>query len=43
MCQSTYMDETHPYAYRPDLAGKVIPLVESMVQSALKQTEARQR
>ncbi len=43
MCQSTYMDETHPYGYRPELADKVIPLVEGMVQSALEQTKARQR
>ena len=41
MCQSTYMDETYPYAYRPELAGKVIPLVESMVQAALRQAVAR--
>ena len=43
MCQSTYMDETHPYGYRADLAGKVIPVVEGMVQAALRQTTARQR
>ncbi|CAB3898745.1 hypothetical protein LMG26858_04117 [Achromobacter anxifer] len=43
MCQSTYMDETHPYAYRPELADRVIPLVEGMVQAALRQTQARQR
>ncbi|CAB3631320.1 N-formylglutamate deformylase [Achromobacter pestifer] len=43
MCQSTYMDETHPYGWRADLAGKVIPVVEGMVQAALRQTTARQR
>jgi N-formylglutamate deformylase len=43
MCQSTYMDETHPYAYRPDLAGKVIPVVEGMVAAALRQATARLR
>jgi N-formylglutamate deformylase len=43
MCQSTYMDETHPYGWRADLADKVIPVVEGMVQAALRQTTARQR
>ena len=43
MCQSTYMDETYPYGYREDLAGKVIPVVESLVQAALRQTGARRR
>jgi len=43
MCQSTYMDETYPYGYRPDLADKVIPVVEGMVTAALRQTTARQR
>ncbi|CAB3919575.1 hypothetical protein LMG1861_05302 [Achromobacter piechaudii] len=43
MCQSTYMDETYPYGYRPDLADRVIPVVQSMVEAALKQTRARQR
>ncbi|WP_315135034.1 N-formylglutamate deformylase [Achromobacter marplatensis] len=43
MCQSTYMDETHPYGWRADLADEVIPVVEGMVQAALRQTTARQR
>ncbi|WP_129527646.1 N-formylglutamate deformylase [Achromobacter agilis] len=43
MCQSTYMDETHPYGYRADLAEKVIPVVEGLVQAALRQASARQR
>lgn len=41
MCQSTYMDETYPYGYRPDLADKVIAVVQAMVGAALKQTTAR--
>lgn len=35
MCQSTYMDESHPFAYRPDLANGVKPVVEGMVRAAL--------
>jgi N-formylglutamate deformylase len=35
MCQSTYMDETAPFGYRPDLAQKVQPVVEKMVMAAL--------
>jgi N-formylglutamate deformylase len=35
MCQSTYMDETPPFAYRPDLATKVQPLLERMLNAAL--------
>lgn len=35
MCQSTYMDETAPFGYRPDLAEKVQPVVEKMVMAAL--------
>lgn len=35
MCQSTYMNESSPFAYRPDLADGVRPVVERMVQAAL--------
>lgn len=35
MCQSTYMDETAPFGYRPDLAEKVEPVVEGMMSAAL--------
>jgi N-formylglutamate deformylase len=35
MCQSTYMDETAPFAYRPDRAGQVEAVVERMVMAAL--------
>lgn len=35
MCQSTYMDETAPFGYRPDLADQVKPLLKDMVQAAL--------
>lgn len=35
MCQSVYMDESAPFAYRPDLAQRVQPLVQAMVQAVL--------
>lgn len=37
MCQSTYMDETHPYGWREDLASKVEPVVASLVEAAFRQ------
>lgn len=40
MCQSTYMNEDHPFDYRPDLAGQVKPVVHGMVSAAY---EAMQR
>ncbi len=36
MCQCTYMDETAPFGYRPDLAAQVQPLLQRMLQAALK-------
>lgn len=35
MCQCTYMDETAPFAYRPDLAARVQPLLERMLHAAV--------
>ncbi|UOD50966.1 N-formylglutamate deformylase [Orrella daihaiensis] len=35
MCQSTYMNEDAPFDYRSDLADRVKPVVQGMVQSAL--------
>ena len=35
MCQCTYMDETAPFAYRPDLAAQVQPLLERMLHAAV--------
>lgn len=35
MCQSIYMDENTPFAYRPDLAARVKPVVKNMVEAAL--------
>jgi N-formylglutamate deformylase len=36
MCQSTYMDETEPFAYRPELAARVQPLLQRMLNAALQ-------
>lgn len=36
MCQSTYMNETAPFDYRPDLAAEVAPVVERIVTAALR-------
>jgi N-formylglutamate deformylase len=35
MCQCTYMDETAPFAYRPDRAERVQPLLKRMLQAAV--------
>ncbi len=35
MCQSTYMDESYPFGYRPDLAQQVQPLLQDMIQAVL--------
>lgn len=34
MCQSTYMNEDYPFAYRPDLVKEVQPVVHNMVNAA---------
>ena len=36
MCQSTYMNETAPFAYRPDLAAQVQPLLQGLLEAVLK-------
>jgi N-formylglutamate deformylase len=36
MCQSTYMDETAPFAFRSDLAVQVQPLLERMLHAVLE-------
>lgn len=36
MCQSTYMNETTPFEYQPDLAEKIEPVVAKMVAAALQ-------
>ena len=35
MCQSLYMQEVHPFAYAPELALKVQPLLMNMVSAAI--------
>ncbi len=34
MCQSTYMNESFPFDYRPDLAEQVQPVLRDMLQAA---------
>lgn len=36
MCQSTYMEETAPFVYRTDLATKVQPLLQRMLNAAMQ-------
>ena len=40
MCQSVYMDESYPFAYRPDLAGDVQGLLRDMLERGLSKTRA---
>ena len=40
MCQSLYMREAAPYDYLPDVAAKVIPTLEQMVEAALHALES---
>jgi len=35
MCQYLYMDETEPFAYRPDLAAQVQPLLRKLTAAAV--------
>lgn len=36
MCQCTYMDETAPFAYRPDRAERVQPLLRRMLEAVVQ-------
>jgi N-formylglutamate deformylase len=36
MCQCTYMDEAAPFAYRPDRAARVQPLLQRMLEAAVQ-------
>jgi N-formylglutamate deformylase len=36
MCQCLYMDEAPPFAYRPDIASSVQPLLAQMLGAALE-------
>jgi N-formylglutamate deformylase len=40
MCQCLYMDEAPPFAYRPDNAAQVAPLLRRMLESALEWVRA---
>jgi N-formylglutamate deformylase len=35
MCQCLYMDEAPPFAYQPDAAGRVQPLLRELLEAAL--------
>ena len=39
MCQSVYMNESAPFAYRPDLAAQVQPLLQQMVAAVVSWTQ----
>ncbi len=41
MCQSLYMNESHPFAYREDLAQNIQPLLKSMLSAALDHLNAQ--
>ncbi|WP_321927403.1 N-formylglutamate deformylase [Paraburkholderia guartelaensis] len=43
MCQSTYMSETSPFAYLPEVASEVEPVVERMVTAAFEAVQALRR
>jgi N-formylglutamate deformylase len=36
MCHATYMDEPAPFGFRPDLAARVQPLLERMLDAVLE-------
>jgi len=36
MCHCTYMDESSPFGFRPDLALRVRPVLQRMLQAALQ-------
>ena len=35
MCQCTYMDETTPFAYRPERAAQILPLLQRMLDAVV--------
>ncbi|WP_034300369.1 N-formylglutamate deformylase [Herbaspirillum sp. RV1423] len=41
MCQSTYMDETPPFGYRPDLAQEAAPVIRTIMDAALQAVQRR--
>ncbi len=42
MCQSLYMNESHPFAYREDLAANIQPLLRDMLSAALEHLNTAQ-
>lgn len=41
MCQCTYMDETAPFAFRPDRAARVQPVLQRMLQAVVEAAAQR--
>ncbi len=41
MCQSTYMNETPPFAYRPDLAQHAAPVIKTFMDAAVRALPGR--
>lgn len=41
MCQSLYMDEEFPFAFRPDLAHQVQPLLQVLINAGLEEIAVR--
>lgn len=41
MAQCTYMNESHPFAYRPDLAARIVPHLRRMLEAALNFVESQ--
>lgn len=41
MCQCLYMNEAPPFAYRPDVAAEVQPLLRAMIQGAVDWVQKR--
>lgn len=41
MCQCLYMDEEPPFDYRPDLAEKIQPLLQAILERGLQQLQSR--
>ncbi len=41
LSQRTYMNETHPFAYRPDLAAALIPVLRRLIDALIDWTRKR--
>ena len=41
LSQRIYMNETHPFAYRPDLAAALIPVLRRLIDALIDWTRER--